>query len=141
MTHKNEVLKNPPHSSFTPLAAIFPLKYDRRIACAPSQRLRFRACRVSALLASRGNVGRDECIDFDAVRRSIDQYREMYAQSINDPDKFWGEIADTFYWKKRWNLLTRSNFDCKKGPISIGIQFIYFWRCSGAPYCRRVTST
>ena len=47
----------------------------------------------------------------------------MYAQSINDPDKFWGDIADTFYWKKRWNLLTRSNFDCKKGPISIGIIF------------------
>ncbi len=55
--------------------------------------------------------------------RSIDKYRESYAQSINEPDKFWGDIADTFYWKKRWNTLTRSNFDCKKGPISIGIDF------------------
>ncbi len=91
-------------------------------------------------IASRGNVGRDECIDFDAVCRSIDQYREMYAQSINDPDKFWGEIADTFYWKKRWNLLTRSNFDCKKGPISIGIHF-FFGAAVALAYCRRVTST
>ena len=53
--------------------------------------------------------------------RSLDQYREMYSRSINEPDQFWGEIAGTFYWKQTWNLLTKSNFDCKKGPISIGV--------------------
>ncbi|HCD34638.1 MAG TPA: acetyl-coenzyme A synthetase, partial [Phycisphaerales bacterium] len=26
----------------------------------------------------------------------------MYDQSIADPDKFWGEIASTFHWEKKW---------------------------------------
>ncbi len=50
------------------------------------------------------------------------EYRDLY-ESINEQDKFWGDIADMFYWKKRWNTLTRNDFDCKKGlkgPISIG---------------------
>ncbi len=53
---------------------------------------------------------------------SIEQYREMYSGSINEPDKFWSEIAEKFFWKKTWRAVTKSNFDCKKGPISIGEQ-------------------
>ena len=30
------------------------------------------------------------------------QYQQMYDQSIADPDKFWGEIASTFHWEKKW---------------------------------------
>ena len=29
-------------------------------------------------------------------------YQQMYDQSIADPDKFWGEIASTFHWEKKW---------------------------------------
>jgi acetyl-CoA synthetase len=31
------------------------------------------------------------------------QYQQMYDQSIADPDKFWGEIASTFHWEKKWH--------------------------------------
>jgi len=33
------------------------------------------------------------------------QYQEMYDQSIADPDKFWGEIASTFHWEKKWQCV------------------------------------
>ena len=26
---------------------------------------------------------------------------QMYKRSIDDPDKFWGEIASQFYWEKK----------------------------------------
>ena len=31
------------------------------------------------------------------------QYDELYKQSIDDPEKFWGNIASTFHWNKKWS--------------------------------------
>ncbi len=39
--------------------------------------------------------------------RSFDQYQKMYERSIRDPEGFWGEIAEGFYWKKRWSKLNQ----------------------------------
>ena len=48
--------------------------------------------------------------------RSLDAYREMYQRSIDDPDGFWAEIADGFYWKDRWTKVREFDFT---GDISI----------------------
>ena len=42
---------------------------------------------------------------------SFDRYREMYLRSIEDPDGFWSEIAEQFYWKKKWNKVRSYDFD------------------------------
>lgn len=34
---------------------------------------------------------------------SLTQYQQMYEQSITAPDQFWGEIASTFHWEKKWD--------------------------------------
>ncbi len=47
---------------------------------------------------------------------SIEQYREMYDRSIKDPDGFWSEVADGFYWKEKWNTVREHDF---KGDIFI----------------------
>ena len=31
------------------------------------------------------------------------QYEELYQKSIQEPENFWGEIAQEFLWKKSWN--------------------------------------
>ena len=31
--------------------------------------------------------------------QSIEQYKAMYKRSIEDPDGFWAEVAEQFYWK------------------------------------------
>ena len=38
----------------------------------------------------------------DAFISSREQYDQMYKQSIEEPDVFWGNIAKDFYWKKTW---------------------------------------
>ena len=48
--------------------------------------------------------------------KSMEQYREMYDRSIKDPDGFWAEVAEQFYWKERWNKVREYDF---KGDISI----------------------
>ncbi|MHB8956796.1 MAG: acetate--CoA ligase [Pirellulaceae bacterium] len=42
---------------------------------------------------------------------SIAQYEEMYKRSIEEPDAFWAEIADTFVWQKKWDQVLDYSFE------------------------------
>ena len=42
---------------------------------------------------------------------SLAQYEEMYKRSIEDPDGFWAEIADTFVWQKKWDKVRDYSFE------------------------------
>jgi acetyl-CoA synthetase len=42
--------------------------------------------------------------------RSFDDYLEKYKNSIEQPEKFWGEVAESFTWKKKWNKVLDWNF-------------------------------
>jgi acetyl-CoA synthetase len=48
--------------------------------------------------------------------KSFEQYREMYRRSVEDPEGFWGEVAEEFYWAKKWDKVRRFDF---KDKISI----------------------
>jgi acetyl-CoA synthetase len=51
-----------------------------------------------------------------AYIKSMDQYKRMYRRSIEDPEGFWGEVAEDFYWKQRWTKVREYDFT---GDISI----------------------
>jgi len=42
--------------------------------------------------------------------KSFEQYQEAYKQSVNDPGKFWGDIAEHFTWRKKWDKVLDWNF-------------------------------
>ena len=42
--------------------------------------------------------------------KNLDQYREIYAESIDDPDKFWAGIADRISWYKKWDNIRDFDF-------------------------------
>ncbi len=42
---------------------------------------------------------------------SIEQYKEAYAQSVNDPESFWAAQAETFKWRKKWDKVVDWEFD------------------------------
>ncbi|MHB8861293.1 MAG: acetate--CoA ligase, partial [Pirellulaceae bacterium] len=42
---------------------------------------------------------------------SLAQYEEMYKRSIEQPDAFWAEIADTFVWQKKWDQVLDYSFE------------------------------
>ena len=42
--------------------------------------------------------------------RSLEQYRQMYERSIQDPEGFWGEVADEFHWQKKWTKVREYDF-------------------------------
>jgi len=41
---------------------------------------------------------------------SLDQYKTEYKKSIEDPQNFWGPIAENFTWKKKWDKVLEWNF-------------------------------
>lgn len=52
---------------------------------------------------------------------SMEQYRTMYARSVDDPAGFWSEVASHFYWKKppEKETFMDYNFDPSAGAIKI----------------------
>jgi acetyl-CoA synthetase len=35
--------------------------------------------------------------------QSMDQYQQMYRESIDDPEKFWGNVGKSFHWFEKWD--------------------------------------
>ncbi|KAM5134994.1 acetyl-coenzyme A synthetase, cytoplasmic isoform 1-T1 [Mantella aurantiaca] len=51
---------------------------------------------------------------------SFKKYQEMYKRSVREPNEFWGEIANSFYWRVPPSQpLLRYNFDITKGKIFV----------------------
>jgi acetyl-CoA synthetase len=42
--------------------------------------------------------------------KSIEEYKESYKKSVEDPEGFWQQIAENFTWKKKWDKVLEWNF-------------------------------
>ena len=42
--------------------------------------------------------------------KTMESYKQDYKQSLEKPEKFWGNIAETFTWKKKWDKVLEWNF-------------------------------
>jgi len=52
--------------------------------------------------------------------KSMEEYQAMYRASIDDPQKFWGDMAKEFYCQTPFeDVGPVFNFDKNKGPVSI----------------------
>ncbi|MCP4679467.1 MAG: acetate--CoA ligase [Deltaproteobacteria bacterium] len=51
--------------------------------------------------------------------KSTDEYKKMYERSISDPEGFWGEMAENFFWYKKWDKVWDYNYDINKGNVKI----------------------
>ena len=42
--------------------------------------------------------------------KSLEQYHQDYKKSAEDPEGFWGNIAENFQWRKKWDKVLDWNF-------------------------------
>jgi len=42
--------------------------------------------------------------------KSIEQYHEAYQKSVENPEAFWAEQAETFTWHERWHTVLKNDF-------------------------------
>ncbi len=42
--------------------------------------------------------------------KTIADYNQAYKQSVDQPEAFWADIADNFYWRKKWDKVLNWDF-------------------------------
>lgn len=42
--------------------------------------------------------------------KSMEEYKEAYQKSIEQPEEFWSDVANHFYWRKKWDKVVEWNF-------------------------------
>ena len=42
--------------------------------------------------------------------KSLEEYNAAYKKSVEDPEKFWADIAENFTWKNKWDKVLEWNF-------------------------------
>ena len=67
--------------------------------------------------------------------KSLEEYKKLYEKSINDPEGFWGEIAEQFYFKTppTKGKFLEYNFNVNKGPV-----FVKWWQGATTNVCYNV---
>src|SRR5690606_16064893 len=43
--------------------------------------------------------------------KSFEAYQDAYKKSVEQPEAFWAEIADNFFWKRKWTNVLDWNFN------------------------------
>lgn len=41
---------------------------------------------------------------------TLESYQQAYNKSVDDPEGFWGDVAENFSWKRKWNKILEWNF-------------------------------
>jgi len=42
--------------------------------------------------------------------KSLEEYQSVYKKSVEDPEGFWGNMAEHFYWRRKWDKVLQWNF-------------------------------
>jgi acetyl-CoA synthetase len=50
-------------------------------------------------------------VKMKAYIKKMEEYRELYQKSIDDPAKFWGELAEQLDWYKKWDKVLEYDFN------------------------------
>ena len=61
--------------------------------------------------------------------KSLDQYKEIYQRSIDDPEGFWGELAEQLDWYKKWDKVLVEDFKEAKHEWFVGGKLNVSYNC------------
>jgi len=64
-----------------------------------------------------------------AYIKSLDQYKEIYQRSIDDPEGFWGELAEQLDWCKKWDKVLVEDFKEAKHEWFVGGKLNVSYNC------------
>ncbi len=65
----------------------------------------------------------------NAYIKSLAEYRRIYQKSIDDPEGFWGELAEQLDWYKKWDKVLVADFKEAKHEWFIGGKLNVSYNC------------
>jgi len=70
-----------------------------------------------------------EDISSKAHIRSVGEYKQIYQRSIDDPEGFWGELANQLDWYKKWDEVLVEDFKEAKHQWFVGGKLNVCYNC------------
>ena len=64
-----------------------------------------------------------------AYIKNMEEYKKLYKQSVDDPDKFWGEQANLLDWYKKWDKVSDWDFSKPELKWFIGGKLNVSYNC------------
>jgi acetyl-CoA synthetase len=64
-----------------------------------------------------------------AYIKNLDEYKKIYQRSVDDPEGFWGEMAEQLDWFKRWDKVLVEDFKEAKHEWFIGGKLNVSYNC------------
>lgn len=64
-----------------------------------------------------------------AYIKSLDEYKKIYRKSIENPEKFWGEMAEQLDWFKKWDKVLVADFKEAKHEWFVGGKLNVSYNC------------
>ncbi len=64
-----------------------------------------------------------------AYIKSFEEYKKIYKKSIDDPQKFWGEMANQLDWFKKWDKVLVEDFKNAKHEWFVGGKLNVSYNC------------
>ena len=61
--------------------------------------------------------------------KSVDEYKELYQRSIEDPEAFWGEMAEHLDWYQKWDKVLVEDFKEAKHEWFVGGKLNVCYNC------------
>lgn len=71
----------------------------------------------------------NDAVRLKATIRSIEEYHRIYQRSIDDPEGFWGELAEQLHWYKRWDKVLECDFNRPEVKWFIGGKLNVSYNC------------
>ncbi len=65
---------------------------------------------ITSMMEEKRIFNPPEKLSKEAEIKSIAEYKEIYKRSIEDPEKFWAEMAEQLDWFKKWNKVLVKDF-------------------------------
>ncbi|GAJ16938.1 unnamed protein product, partial [marine sediment metagenome] len=65
---------------------------------------------ITSMMAENRVFAPSEEIQQKAYIKSLEEYKQIYQRSIDDPEGFWAELAEQLVWFKKWDKVLVEDF-------------------------------
>jgi acetyl-CoA synthetase len=84
---------------------------------------------ITSVMAEKRVFNPPEELSQQAYIKSMAEYKEIYQRSIDDPEGFWGEMAEQLDWFKKWEKVLVEDFKDGKHEWFVGGKLNVSYNC------------
>jgi len=84
---------------------------------------------ITSMMAEKRVFNPPKEIRQKAYIKSLDEYKKIYQRSIDDPEGFWGELAEQLDWYKKWDKVVVEDFKEARHEWFVGSKLNVSYNC------------